>query len=487
MKIDSSMIELSSQSYRQQKQTLHSGLNADGNSHTGGVSLSAEGRLRSAHQAHTLNHSIVSQAGHITEHRLETAYSSLVSATLNSALPPSLEISIDKVRLESRSERPADTTTSHTQSDAGNTSGNLNTTTGVQTYQAIAPSERIGLPDSSDENHARQQLQAANTANRHHGHQGYATLSMTNSELYHESEQMTFSSQGRIHTEDGREINYRLELDMARDFEREIFQQVRAPANQLIDPLTINLDGGAAGLASGTFRFDLNADGQEENISFARQGTGFLALDRNYDGKINDGSELFGTGRLGGYEQLSRYDSDNNNWIDENDSIFKRLKVWSRDADGDDQLVSLKKAGIGAIHLGSVSSSFELTGMGNDTLGQIKRSGVVLMEDGRVTSMQELDLAIQSETDITSDSGGNDDGSGGISLTDSFQQLLNDNNADKLKQLQEEQEKARLAAELAAAQNKARAADLSPAESQRLQQQIQELRAEHEKLNRKVT
>lgn len=47
-------------------------------------------------------------------------------------------------------------------------------------------------------------------------------------------------------------------------------------------------------MTSQRFKFDLNADGQNEDINFATNGSGYLALDRNGDGRINNGSELFG-------------------------------------------------------------------------------------------------------------------------------------------------------------------------------------------------
>lgn len=152
-----------------------------------------------------------------------------------------------------------------------------------------------------------------------------------------------------------------LELEMERSFKLEESYKEDLLSRNLIDPLVINLHGGAAGLTNSSFSFDLNADGQREDISFVAQGSGFLALDINNDGEINDGSELFGTQGQSGFNHLAEYDADNNQWIDENDEIFSKLKVWSKDAEGNDQLMSLAEAGVGAIYLGSTSSSFDLT------------------------------------------------------------------------------------------------------------------------------
>ena len=89
--------------------------------------------------------------------------------------------------------------------------------------------------------------------------------------------------------------------------------------------------------------------------------SGFLALDKNSDGIINDGSELFGTKTGNGFSELAEYDSDGNGWIDENDEVYDQLKVWVKDENGKDTLLSLKEANVGAICLGSSKTTFHVT------------------------------------------------------------------------------------------------------------------------------
>ena len=226
-----------------------------------------------------------------------------------------------------------------------------------------------------------------------------ARVEIAQQRVYTEEEKLSVGTQGVITTEDGREISFLLELEMERSFVlEERFSEERVDRS-LIDPLVINLHGGTAGLTNSSFSFDLDADGSKEDISFVAQGSGFLALDSNNDGQINDGSELFGTQGQDGFSDLAQYDSDGNRWIDENDEIFSKLTVWTRDAEGNDQLTSLKDAGVGAIYLGSTSSSFDLTDDQNNLLGQVKRSGVFLYEDGTVASIQELDIAVHEENE----------------------------------------------------------------------------------------
>ncbi|MFT5707987.1 MAG: hypothetical protein ACI9ES_002289 [Oceanospirillaceae bacterium] len=211
-----------------------------------------------------------------------------------------------------------------------------------------------------------------------------------------EKEKLQLGAQGRVTTSDGREIDFMLKLEMQRNFQLEESLHIKSEQRELMDPLVINFDAGAASLTSGSFSFDLNADGISEEISFVGQGSGFLAIDSNDDGRINDGSELFGTGELGGFAQLAEHDLDNNKWIDENDAIFEKLKIWTKDENGVDQLTGLKEAGVGAIYLGASVGSFDLTDTSNNLLGQVKRSGIYLTEAGEVASIQELDIAIRN-------------------------------------------------------------------------------------------
>lgn len=66
------------------------------------------------------------------------------------------------------------------------------------------------------------------------------------------------------------------------------------------------------GLTEAKYNFDLDSDGREDLISFVRPGSGFLALDLNGDGRVNDGRELFGPATGDGFAELARYDQDGN-------------------------------------------------------------------------------------------------------------------------------------------------------------------------------
>lgn len=211
---------------------------------------------------------------------------------------------------------------------------------------------------------------------------------------HYEAEQTHFSAQGMVKTADGREIRFQLEFAMTRTYQREETVSVRAGDAAVKDPLVINFGGQAAQLGGTRFSFDLDADGVQDSITFVAAGSGFLVLDRNRDGIVNDGSELFGPRTGNGFQELARYDVDGNDWIDEADPVFNDLQVWTRDAEGKDWLTPLAALGIGAIGLAHVATPFSLKTDGNELLGQVRSSGVYLNENGTGGSVQQIDLVV---------------------------------------------------------------------------------------------
>jgi hypothetical protein len=213
-------------------------------------------------------------------------------------------------------------------------------------------------------------------------------------ETYVEKEETNFHAGGAVRTADGKEIQFAVDLQMSREFVQSTDVSIRAGDAALADPLVVNFDGTAAQLTDQTFAFDLNADGQEEEIPLVAGGSGVLVFDRNQDGKVNDGTELFGPSTGNGFAELSQYDEDGNLWIDESDAIFRNLFVWTRSADNQDTLQSLKDSGIGALSLSSVNSPFALKDSQNQLRGQIVRTGVFLREDGGAGTLQQLNVVI---------------------------------------------------------------------------------------------
>lgn len=217
---------------------------------------------------------------------------------------------------------------------------------------------------------------------------------VTMSTIFTDREVTCFSTTGSVQTADGRCIDFHLNLEMSREFTQATATQFNRKTF-CVDPLVINLGDSPASFSDQTFFFDLNSDGREEELAQLSAGSGFLALDKNGDGRINDGSELFGTQSGDGFKDLAAYDRDGNGWIDENDSVFKDLKIWTKDADGSHRLIAIGEAGIGAIYLGNASTQFSLNDSEtNRTQGIIRSTGIFLKEDGGVGTVQHVDYVV---------------------------------------------------------------------------------------------
>jgi hypothetical protein len=102
----------------------------------------------------------------------------------------------------------------------------------------------------------------------------------------------------------------------------------------------INLDNGAYRLTGSDdpVMFDIAAEGRARRIGWtaANAAMAFLAMDRNGNGVIDDGSELFGNHTMlangmvarEGFEALAELDSNHDGVVDRNDSTWTRLLLW---------------------------------------------------------------------------------------------------------------------------------------------------------------
>lgn len=114
-------------------------------------------------------------------------------------------------------------------------------------------------------------------------------------------------------------------------------------------------------LGESDVRFDVLGNGREVQTGWVAPSMGLLALDRDGDGKITSGAELFGEGTRradgstynNGYVALAAHDDNRDGIIDSRDSVFNKLIVWRDDnSDGKSapsELIPLAKLGITGI------------------------------------------------------------------------------------------------------------------------------------------
>jgi Ca2+-binding RTX toxin-like protein len=183
-----------------------------------------------------------------------------------------------------------------------------------------------------------------------------------------------------------------------------------------IDPLVVDVDGDGidlTGQSSISPKFDLDRDGFAERTGWVTGGDGFLALDRNGNGVIDDVSELFGGPKAGGgtdlngdgvvsydetvetgFQALAALDGNGDGVVDSADAGFADLRVWidaNEDAITDaGELKTLAELGIESISLASEAATTDIAGNSVTATSTVHRS------DGTTTTIADVTLKIDN-------------------------------------------------------------------------------------------
>jgi len=163
------------------------------------------------------------------------------------------------------------------------------------------------------------------------------------------------------------EVSVQIQMEFSFSFEGKV--SIQGQQVQESDPVMLDLDGDGFELsnyADGAM-FDITGAGQMVKTAFVKGGDAFLALDRNKNGVIDSGKELFGDqhGAANGYEELRKLDSNADNRIDRNDLAFADLLLFRDNGNGKTdkgELVSLSSAGIESISLHYLDVNQRATG-----------------------------------------------------------------------------------------------------------------------------
>ena len=167
------------------------------------------------------------------------------------------------------------------------------------------------------------------------------------------------------------------------------------------DPLVFDLDKDGletTGIsAANTIYFDHDDDGIKTASGWVKSDDAFLVLDKNANGLIDSGRELFGdatrksNGRLAtdGFDALQDLDSNGDGKINNNDSQFANLRLW-RDLNQDgisqsNELFTLSSQNIAAINVSSTDHS-QILSNGN----QLADIGSYIKIDGSSGALDEV-------------------------------------------------------------------------------------------------
>ncbi|WP_214454568.1 hypothetical protein [Aeromonas dhakensis] len=202
-----------------------------------------------------------------------------------------------------------------------------------------------------------------------------------------QKEQLNVVAAANVQTQDGQTLQ--LDLGFVLDWRQLDISQRRTTLNALKDPLVLSLDGKIAGLTDARVKFDLDQDGKADSLPGLSEGSGFVALDRNGNGTIDDGGELFGARSGNGFGELATLDEDGNGVLDERDSQFSALQFWQPDQSP----IALVELGIGAILLHPLDTPFNHLGESGNQ-GVLRQSGLYVTEQGKGGWVQQVDLRV---------------------------------------------------------------------------------------------
>ncbi|EAB8796467.1 calcium-binding protein, partial [Salmonella enterica subsp. enterica] len=143
-------------------------------------------------------------------------------------------------------------------------------------------------------------------------------------------------------------------------------------AKNTSSPIIIDLDRDGIETLSpgeGVF-FDHDNNDFSENTGWVGKDDGLLVLDRDGNGMIDNGGELFGNNTVltngkpatNGYQALMELDDNHDGQLDSNDAVWQQLRVW-KDSNSNgrvdaEELLTLEQAGVASVSTGYQNSAF---------------------------------------------------------------------------------------------------------------------------------
>lgn len=157
-----------------------------------------------------------------------------------------------------------------------------------------------------------------------------------------------------LSTKQSNQASFQFQFQMEFRFEMSMEIQIGVQRlDQQQDPIVFDLDGDGIELTdvNNGVRFDITGTGKSVQTAWVRGGDALLAWDRNGNGQIDSGLELFGDqrGSTNGFEELRKLDTNDDGFIGPEDTYFKELVLWRDNGDGissQEELFTLPQLGI---------------------------------------------------------------------------------------------------------------------------------------------
>ncbi|WP_426576498.1 hypothetical protein ACP179_18985 [Xenorhabdus stockiae] len=200
-------------------------------------------------------------------------------------------------------------------------------------------------------------------------------------------------------------------LDLDANMVKAIIEQHISDFENKETPLVIDLTGdGITTIAeNGNIFFDHDNNGIIESSGWIESNSAFLVWDKNKDGKINNGNELFGNNSIlkngikadNGFTALADLDDNGDGIFDQNDSLWDSLELWvdsNHDAITDSgELYKLSESGISSINLAYKEDGFK------DINGNVHElESTVNWNNGSVTKIVDVYFAVNKNNTIES-------------------------------------------------------------------------------------
>jgi len=168
-------------------------------------------------------------------------------------------------------------------------------------------------------------------------------------------------------------------------------------ASRSVTPIVIDLNGDGiqtTGRESSAGTFDLLGSGDAVRSGWISAEDGFLALDANGNGRIDDISELFGGITRGdGFVSLAALDSNGDGLVDALDERFGELLVW-QDANGDHQSQETELHGLQSLGIESLETGYRSTATLDAFGNLLGETGTARMRDGTLVQMSDVYFAV---------------------------------------------------------------------------------------------